>query len=156
MLASILYSAQSLTILIASSSLYSKSKLRLAIVILLVLPYQITAKPWMKSLACERMESATRCGMESMHSVALDGIKTEGEGDTRQAVMPYAQRTAEMKKAPSNGCLKVGEFRRKANICALFAWQASLPIFEWQMRTPSHGNFAREGALDLDAGREAD
>ena len=25
------------------------------------------------------MESATRCGMESMHNVALDGIKTEGD-----------------------------------------------------------------------------
>ena len=39
-----------------------------------------------------RMESATRCGMESMHSVTLNGIKSEEEGDTRQAVMPYAQR----------------------------------------------------------------
>ena len=33
----------------------------------------------MESLVCERMES-TVGGMESMHSVALYGIKTEGRG----------------------------------------------------------------------------
>ena len=45
----------------------------------------------MESATCCGMES-TIGGMESMHSVALNGIKTEGEGDTRQAVMPYAQK----------------------------------------------------------------
>ena len=70
------------------------------------------------------MES-TVGGMESMHSVALNGIKTEGEGNTRQAVMPYAQRGNSIQFAlridaiPSPSVLDKKELNQKFDL-ALF------------------------------------
>ena len=40
-----------------------------------------------------------------------------------------------------------------ANICTLCAWQASLPIYEWQIRTPSRGSFLVNGGFKLNASR---
>ena len=78
-LESILYSEQSFAILIANSSLYSKSKFFFAIVIFLA--FVITAEPW--------MESATCCGMESMRSIVWNQERRETE-NTACRLMPCA------------------------------------------------------------------
>jgi hypothetical protein len=81
------FATQSLAIFIANSSLYSKSKLRFAIV-LLPRPKSFRRNAWNPQLV-----AAWNLALASMESmpIALYGIKTEGKGDARQAVMPYAR-----------------------------------------------------------------